>query len=157
MVAIPDLYPKNKAFPHETFEELQTGILKNFEDALQSRGRRGDVRLKERFKVFCFKYDLEALILAAEEVLKGRLGAKSLSVTWRIPVEDQNHNRPPKHIVEELFTKHSKRYQATVDAPLILGASDYQAIAEHAGSVLSRSSSSSRACLERNANGQRHR
>jgi hypothetical protein len=80
--------------------------------------------------VFCFKYDLEALILAAEEALKDRLGAKSLSVTWRIPVEDQNHNCPPKHIVEELFTKHGKRYQGTVDAPLILGASKYQDIAE---------------------------
>ena len=130
VVAIPDLYPKNKAFPHETFGELQAGILKNFEDALQARGRRGDARLKERFKVFCFKYDLEALVLAAEEALKDRLGAKSLSVTWRIPVEDQNHNRPPKHIVEELFTKHGKRYQATVDAPLILGASHYQEISE---------------------------
>ena len=59
VVAIPDLYPKNKAFPHETFGELQAGILKNFEDALQVRGRRGDARLKERFKVFCFKYDLK--------------------------------------------------------------------------------------------------
>jgi hypothetical protein len=34
VVAMPDLYPKNTAFPHETFEELTAGILKNFEDAL---------------------------------------------------------------------------------------------------------------------------
>lgn len=130
VVAIPDLYPKNTAFPHETFEELSAGILKAFEDALQSRGRGGDVRLKARFKVFCFKYDMEALILAAEEALRERLGGKSLSVTWRIPVEDQNHNRPPKHIVEELFAKEGKRYQGTVDAPSILGASKYQDIAD---------------------------
>jgi hypothetical protein len=127
---MPDLYPKNKAFPHESFEELQAGILKNFEGALQSRGRKGEARLKERFKVFCFKYDLEALILAAEEALKDRLGAKSLGVAWRIPLEDQNHNHPPKHIVEELFAKHNKRYQGTVDAPMILGASKYQDIVE---------------------------
>jgi hypothetical protein len=130
VVAMPDLYPKNKAFPHETFEELKAGILRNLDDALQSRGKKGDSRLKERFKVFCFKYDLEALILAAREALKERLGVRSLSVTWRIPVEDQNHNRPPKCIVEELFAKHGKRYQGTVDAPRILGASKYQDIAD---------------------------
>ena len=130
VVAMPDLYPRNTAFPHETFEELSAGILRNFEDALQSRGGEEDVRLKERFKVFCFKHDLEALILAAEEALKDRLGANAISITWRIPVEDQNHNRPPKHIVEELFAKHSQRYQGTVDAPLILGASKYQDIAK---------------------------
>jgi len=129
VVAMPDLYPKNKAFPHETFEELKAGILKNFDEALQARGRKGDARLKDRFKVFCFKYDLEALILAAKEALRDRLGVKSLSVTWRIPVEDQNHRRPPKRIVEELFTQHSKSYRDTVDAPLILGASKYQDIA----------------------------
>jgi hypothetical protein len=130
VVAMPDLYPRDKAFPHETVEELKTGILKNFDKALQSRGRKVDARLRERFKVFCFKYDLEALLLAAKEALGDRLGVKSLKVTWKVPVENQNHDLPPKYVVEELFMKHSKRYQGTVDAPLILGASKYQDIAD---------------------------
>jgi hypothetical protein len=63
-------------------------------------------------------------------LLLNRLGVKSLNVTWRVPVEDQNHERPPKRIVEELFAKHAIRYQGTVDAPLILGASKYQEVAD---------------------------
>ena len=90
VVAMPDLYPKNKGFTHETFEELQAGILKNFADALQAKGRKIDARLRERFKVFCFKHDLEALLLAAKGALGDRLGVTSLKVTWEIPVEDQN-------------------------------------------------------------------
>lgn len=130
VVAMPDLYPKNKGFTHETFEELQAGILKNFADALQAKGRKADVRWKGRFKVFCFKHDLEALVLAAKEALGDRFGASSLKVTWKIPVEDQNHGRPPKRIVEGLFTQYSKSYRDTVDAPVILGASKYQDIAD---------------------------
>lgn len=130
VVAMPDLYPKDKVFPHETVDELVTGILKNFDNALQSKGRGADARLKERFKVFCFKHDLESLILAAEEGLKGRLGVRALDATWRVPVEDQNHERPPKRVVEEIFRKHGKRYQDTVDAPLVLSTSHYRDIAD---------------------------
>lgn len=130
VVAMPDLYPKNKSFPHTTFEELRVGMMRNFEEALQSRGRKTDTRLRERFRVFCFKYDLEALILAAEEALRERLGVTALARRWRVPVEDQNHNCPPKRIVQELFEKCGKRYQGTVDAPLILAASRYQEIAD---------------------------
>jgi hypothetical protein len=130
VVAMPDLYPKNKVFRHETVNELVIGISKNFDDAVRTKGKKVDAQLKERFKVFCFKHDLEALILAAKEALKDRLGVNFLNATWRIPVEDQNHQRPPKQIVEELFAKHGRRYQGTVDAPLILGASKYQDIGE---------------------------
>jgi len=131
VVAMPDLYPKNKGFPHETFDELKAGILKNLNDALHSRDIEDDIRLKDRFKVFCFKYDLEALILAAEEALKKRLGADRLDVTWRIPVEDQDHVHPPKRIVERLFKEHGALpYEDTDDAPLILGGSKYQDIAD---------------------------
>jgi hypothetical protein len=130
VVAMPDLYPKNKGFVHETFKELEAGILKNFADALQAKGRAIDARLRKRLKVFCFKHDLEALLLAAKEALGYRLGASSLKVTWKIPVEDQNHGRPPKRIVEELFAQYSKSYRDTVDAPVILGASKYQDIAD---------------------------
>ncbi len=131
MVAVmPDLYPKNKAFPHETVEELKAGIYENFSAALQRKGVEDDDRLKDRFRVFCFKYDLEVLILASEEALKTRLGIDHLEATWRIPVEDQDHDQPPKRIVERLFKECGKRYKGTADAPLILGASDYHDIAD---------------------------
>lgn len=130
VVAMPDLYPKNKGFPHTTFEELRKGMMRNFEEALQSKGKKTDTRLRARFKVFCFKYDLEALVLAAEQPLKDRLGVRSIRRTWRVPVEDQNHEQPPKRIIEKLFKAYGKRYQDTVDAPLILGASKYQDIAD---------------------------
>ncbi len=133
VVALPDLYPKNTGFPHETFEELRKGVLSEFQKALEKskkKSSRSSDSLQERFKVFCFKYDLEALILASESPLKRRLGADSLKKTWRDPVEDQNHDRPPKRIVEDLFESHKQRYQGTVDAPRILGESDYHDLAE---------------------------
>jgi len=129
VVAMPDLYPRNKGFPHETFDELKAGILKNFDDALQSKNVGDNIRLKDRFRVFCFKYDLEVLILASEEALKSRLGVNDLEIVWQKPVENQDHDRHPKQIVEELFEKHGERYKARVDAPVILGASNYQDLA----------------------------
>ena len=130
VVAMPDLYPKNKAFPHETFAEMLAGIRENFTEALKVKGH-GDDRLKNRFKVFCFKHDLEALVLASGDALKARLGVKSLDVYWHEPVEDQNHDKPPKRIIEELFRKQGKLYKETVDAPLILGNSNYQDVARN--------------------------
>lgn len=130
VVALPDLYPSNKAFPHQTAAELTAGIQRNFEAALQARGLAGDVRIQERLKVFCFKHDLETLLLAAQHELANRLGVKSIAVTWRVPVEDQNQENPPKRIVESLFAERGKRYRDTVDAPIILGACQYQDIAD---------------------------
>ncbi len=129
VIALPDLYPKNLGLPHETVDELVHGINKNFAATLSSKGVQDDVRLKDRFKVFCLKYDLEALVLAARESLRQRLGLASLASSWRIPVEEQNHDHPPKKIVEELFQKHGQRYRGTVDAPIILSMASYQEIA----------------------------
>jgi hypothetical protein len=129
VVAMPDLYPKNKGFSHETFDELKAGIHKNFNDTLRARGLKDDIRLRDRFKIFCFKYDLEALVLAAEEALRSQLGIDHLKVTWQRPVEDQDHDHPPKQIVENLFREHGKRYRSTV-ARAILENSDYQNIAD---------------------------
>lgn len=126
VVAMPDLYPKDKAFTHSTFKELAEGIRKNFEQALKARGAEDDARLRERFKVFCFKHDLEALILAAKEALARRLGASSLKTTWTVPVEDQDFDRPPKRVVEGLFRRHGKRYKNTVDAPIIMRDADHE-------------------------------
>lgn len=132
VVAMPDLYPRDVVFEHETFDEMKAGMLERFDQAFQnaSQHRELDDRLKEHFKVFCFKYDLEALVLASEEALKTRLGVDHLDVTWQKPVEDQDHSNPPKGIVEELFEKHGQSYQSTLDARSILGASDYRDIAE---------------------------
>lgn len=129
VVAMPDLYPFNKEIPHETASELQDVITAQFKAALRAKGL-NDERYLERFKVFCFKHDLEALVLAAEEALALRLETNKLKVTWRIPVEDQNNDTPPKRIVEALFAAHGQRYAETVDTPLILGMADYHAITE---------------------------
>ena len=129
VILLPDLYPKNKEFPHETFQQLEAGIMKNFSQVLREK-RIQDERLKERFKVFCFKYEMEALILAAESGLRRKLGVTSLAVTWTIPVEDQNHDRPPSKIVEQLFKDSGKKYDKPVDPHLILRNTSYQEIAE---------------------------
>ena len=131
-IILPDLYPKNKGFPHETFQQLKAGIMDNFSQALQKKGIQ-DERLKERFKVFCFKYEMEALILAAESGLRRKLGVADLTdlkVTWTIPVEDQNHDRPPSEIVEQLFLDSGKKYDKRVEPQLILRDTSYQEITD---------------------------
>jgi hypothetical protein len=129
VVVMPDLYPQNRGFAHETIQELANGILNKFNQVLESKGI-NDNRLKERFRVFCFKHDLEALILAAESQLITVLGVNSLSVTWTKPVEEQNHNIPPKDIVEKIFRECGKKYKGSVDARRILESARYQDIAE---------------------------
>jgi hypothetical protein len=69
-------------------------------------------------------------VLAAEESLAMRLGVDRLRPTWRLPVEDQNHDNPPSRVVESLFREHRKSYRKTADAPLILGMSQYQIISD---------------------------
>jgi len=129
VVALPDLYPKNVGFDHETPEQLIAGVSESFRSALQ-RMRIDDERIVERFKVFCLKHDLEALILAAEEPLAQRLGTKKFAKDWTRPVEDQNNDKPPKRVVEQLFALHGQFYREAIDAPLILGRADYRDIAE---------------------------
>jgi len=120
---VPDLYPPNKPFSHATFQELKNKIELQFINELAAKN--ADERLKERFRVHCFKYDLEVLLLASDDALLSRLGASMLSQKWKIPVEDQNHQRPPKRIVEALFSEAGKRYKDTIDVPWILERSDY--------------------------------
>ncbi len=121
VVILPDLYPPNKAFAHTSCAEMQEGITARFRNALN---RSGGERAAERFRVFCLIHDLEVLLLAAEESLMAL--CKLLQPAWAKPVEDQDHHRPPKRIVEELIPS----YQATVDGPRVLAAADYRAIAE---------------------------
>jgi hypothetical protein len=128
-IILPDLYPQNKGFSHKTFQELEAGIMDKFSQALEKKPIQ-DKRLQERFKVFCFKYEMEALILAAESALQSKLEATSLTVTWQMPVEDQNHDLPPSKVIEKLFKDSGKIYKKTVDAKLILGNASYQEIAD---------------------------
>lgn len=128
VVALPDLYPPNVAFDHSTFEELQHALITEFEHQAHLRNV-SDERLINRFHVFCLKHDLESLVLAAEPALASRLGQSFIKRTWITPVEDQNHKRPPKRIVEALFETYGARYKDTIDAPLILGAARYSEIA----------------------------
>lgn len=129
VIAMPDLHPKNVGGPHETYSELERQLQAAFGQIL-ARKCIDDERLWRRFFVFCFKHDLEALVLAAEEQLASRLGVSSVVCTWIKPVEDQDHDKPPKRIVEQVFADHKDRYQDTIDAPLILGASSYAVIAD---------------------------
>lgn len=130
VVALPDLYPKNHGFEHETSEELAAGMLDVFRAAVRRKRLENGASLETRFKVFCFKHDLEALILASEEALRAHLRAPRLKRSWRLPVEDIDHGHPPKRVVEEVFREHGQRYRDTVDAPLILGAGSYASVAD---------------------------
>lgn len=132
VAVMPDLYPPNKGFNHTTYKELETGIMSQFNQELTRKGI-NDQRLIERFRVFCFKYDLEALVLASETQLRTRLGLRkdqNFPISWTIPVEDQNHDQPPSRIVERLFKAYNETYQKTADSVLILGQAHYQDIAE---------------------------
>lgn len=120
---VPDLYPPNKSFPHVTFQDLKNEIESRFVNELAAKNI--DERLKDRFRVHCFKYDLEVLLLASDDALLSRLGDGMPSQQWKIPVEDQNHQRPPKRIVEALFSQAGKKYKETIDVPWILERSDY--------------------------------
>ncbi len=130
VIVMPDLYPKNKEFTHETPEQLEEGIRTRFSKALQRKNKSDDSRYQPRFKVFCFKHDLEALLLASQNSTREHLGLSSLSPTWMIPVEDQNHSYPPKKVLEALFSANGRKYIDTIHAPLILGRSSYQEVAD---------------------------
>lgn len=130
VVAMPDLYPKNRGFPHETYQQLKEGMLESFRASMRRKKIKKAADLESRFKVFCFKHDLEVLLLASFDSLRARLRTPDLKRSWSLPVEDVNHDRPPKRIVEEIFQGCGQRYKETVDAPLILAGSHYVAVAD---------------------------
>ena len=129
VIVVPDLYPLGRGFPHQTAAELCAGIRQQFLDALREKRRVNDARIAERFHAFCFKHDMEALLLAAEDSLKARLRVAKFGLKWKKPVEDQNGERPPSRIVEELFRKHRRTYHKSTDALFILQKVDYRDIA----------------------------
>ena len=126
--ALPDLYPPNVGGAHETFDQLHRVLTSHLEKELQREGN-DDSRVRERFRIHCFQYDLEVLLLANPNALGARLGRHELPVSWRLPLEEQNHHNPPKRIVEALFREHGSRYNGKIDAPAILAGCDADAIA----------------------------
>lgn len=121
---VPDLYPPNKPFPHVDYNGLKDELRKRFDQEVQRKGC--DSRLKDRFFIHCFKYDLEALVLASEEALLARLERSHFSKSWTKPVENQNHSNPPKRIVEVLFSDAGMKYKDTADVPWILKRANYR-------------------------------
>jgi len=65
------------------------------------------------------------LLLASENALMKRLETEKFSRKWTIPVENQDHDNPPKRIVESLFSDTGLKYKDTADVPWILERSDY--------------------------------
>lgn len=128
VVLMPDLYPQNMGFEHETKQELFDGIEKRLRQTLEQKAS-GDLRVLDRIQTFCFKHDFECLILAASKQLRVHLNTQNLRVSWTDPVEDQNHNHPPKRIVEQIFESCGEKYVATEDAFDILANADYQTLA----------------------------
>ena len=59
-----------------------------------------------------------------------RLGLESIKRTWKIPVENQNFNKPPKRIIEQIFLNCNKKYKDTADVPWILARTDLNMLKE---------------------------
>jgi len=130
VVALPDLYPNQPyaatKFEHSDLTQLKsvqtnevTNALENIYGATRQKAR----PLLERFLPSALKHDLEMLLLAAHKELRAHLRTSENLGNWRNPVEDQNQNKPPKRIVEELFRTKSKTrhaYRDTKDASAIL-------------------------------------
>ncbi|MFB6280044.1 MAG: DUF4276 family protein [Salinibacter sp.] len=131
-VILPDLYPPNTGrVDHETAEELIDGLNTRFHEIPSDCDWTVEpTEIENRFRVFCLKYELEALILAAEEALGAHLDTDTFSVTWTREVEDQNHDKPPGDVVKEVFQENGEAYNKKVDPPEILARADYEEIAD---------------------------
>lgn len=130
VVLLPDLYPPHAGgVRHETVDELVEGIWDRLRDIMDD-WTVAPSNVEERFHVFCLKYELEALLLAAEESLRQYLDAERFQTSWNREVEDQNHNRPPGTIVRAIFRENGERYVKSEDAPEILARADVNTIAE---------------------------
>ncbi len=131
VVGLPDLYPNRKyantEYKHENLEELRDVQTRLVKQNLQKQGgRRADVDSHiARFYASALKHDMEVLLLASTSQLQSRLNLSNKPRGWRQPPEEQNQKKPPKRIVEELFSKHLKRrYREIRDSHAILRNAD---------------------------------
>ena len=128
-VGLPDFYPNaiyaNTSFRHSDVDELKQIQTREVKRALNEVfGKQGNEtkQLLLRFFPSVLKHDLEMLLLAAQQELGSYLRVSGSLGAWRKPVEDQNQQRPPKRVVEELFrTKRGWTYRDTIHAPAVLG------------------------------------
>jgi hypothetical protein len=131
--ALPDLYPMASydggPHPHHSFAELEALLQQRFVSRADKIGLPDTAR--RHFRVHCLKHDLEALVLAAPDELRRRLGTEhKLRGRWRARVEDQDDDKPPKYVVAELFRHYRRKpdYIDTIDAVWILERASLQAI-----------------------------
>lgn len=132
VVGLPDYYPNapyaDSDLKHETVEQLQAlqaGAVDRALVAIYSLQGENLRRALDRFRPSVLKHDMEMLLLAAKEQLRKVLGTREHLGKWKIPVEEQDQQNPPKRIVEELFrTKSQKKrsYRETIHAPAVLSA-----------------------------------
>ncbi len=129
VVGLPDLYP-NEPYSHTQYAHPRLSDLIAIQErevrrALENDGAGGDPgTYMNRFFATALKHDLEMLLLAAERYLAQYLKCSVNLGNWRRPVEDQNHARPPKRVVEEIFRSRSptkSAYRDTVHASAVLG------------------------------------
>ncbi|MFB0553196.1 MAG: DUF4276 family protein [Phycisphaerae bacterium] len=130
VIGLPDLYPNREyvgtQYEHGDLARLMSIQKNEVSKALHNKFNinRPQIRqLLDRFLPSALKHDLEMLLLAAQDQLRSYLGTSDHLGNWRNPVEDQNQNHPPKHIVEELFRTRSRTrraYRDTIDASAIL-------------------------------------
>jgi len=140
VIAMPDFYPPCKGINHDTPALMMADIHALFVTAVSKKTDNPPADISDRFKVFCFKHDLESLVLAAHESFNTHLAPCSPPSwdSWTKPVENQNHDTPPKMIVSKLFSECKKRYTETIDTPAILGKADYKTLAERCPQQFSR-------------------
>ncbi len=126
VVGLPDLYPnrnyESTGYGHSNLQELKNLQMRLVERSLRNKVGPGDTDRKlSRFYASALKHDLEMLLLAVPSRLQLQLKMRNRPRGWRFPPEDQNQNKPPKRIVEELFRVNLKRsYLETKDCHAIL-------------------------------------
>ncbi len=128
VVGLPDLYPNaeysHTEFKHADLQELKAVQTRLVQGALQTVFLLSPAKAQAtlaRFFPSALKHDLEALLLAAVDELRQTLGTEETLGKWRHPIEDQNQQKPPKYVVEELFrTKKGRSYRDTVHAKVVL-------------------------------------
>jgi hypothetical protein len=106
------------------------GVQNKFNEEAARKGLSDLPNLSSRFQVFCFKHDMEVLLLAARENLAAYLNCPAFAPDWNNTVEDQNHDNPPSKIVGKWFAECGRRYDKTMDARAILSSADYRTIAQ---------------------------
>ena len=136
VVGLPDLYPNRDyagtEYKHDNLEELRDVQTRLVKQSLQQEVRRADIDGHiARFYPGALKHDLEVLLLAATSQLQSRLKMSNRPSGWRQPPEEQNQDRPPKRIVEDLFRRHLKQsYRENTDSYAILRNADLREVAE---------------------------